>query len=607
MAQASTQFSNVIMFEQAKSLRSLKELSEKVDSSKKSSEETKSTKVVETLNDNLKTLAQKIEDQTKITIRNAIKGGAGAEKAEQINSKDVKLARGEDGKGSRLRKILLGGDQTEDIKKNNWMGKYSPGMAVSGWLDKREQKQAYKKEEGDFVKGAIQNDPRAIALKNLKGEEYAAEDAKKRFAELKEKEKELTEAQKRIDESKAAGYAPKVKDIEARDKATKKIMEIDPREQSRLKADAKKEIQEGKVTKEPKHTEKTEDQQEDSRIQAQSASEMINLQKGEAANETTMGQTLIQSLEVQKQTLEAIKAGGTGGGEGGSLLDTAADLMGKGKGKLAKAGPMLGKAAGFLGRHAGKIGAIGGVAMGAYDAYTGWGDANEQLAAGKITEDQANVKKAEAVGGGTGGAAGALGGAAAGAAIGSVVPVVGTAIGGLVGGALGYWGGSEIGKKAGGALTEGYQGAKKWLGFGGDEKKDEGVKPQVTKASMETLADEPVQKGKPLSPNQMAVANMSMKMGNKLSPLAQEAYDLAKKQPMSEVVAKPVTDSPITNASKNNEDLKAASASGKKPEETKTVLNTSNNVVNNNTTQAARKSVRSDEPSSNRYFNSRYA
>ena len=70
------------------------------------------------------------------------------------------------------------------------MGKYSPGMAVSGWLDKREQKQAYKKEEGEFVKGAIQNDPRAIALKNLKGEDYAAEDAKKRFAELKEKEKE---------------------------------------------------------------------------------------------------------------------------------------------------------------------------------------------------------------------------------------------------------------------------------------------------------------------------------------------------------------------------------------------------------------------------------
>jgi hypothetical protein len=592
MAQASTQFSNVIMFEQAKSLRNLKDLSEKVDSSQKNSDDNKSTKLAENLNQNLKTLAEKIEEQTKITIKNAIKGGFGSEKAEQINSKDVKLARGEDGKGSRLRKILLGGDQTEDIKKNNWMGKYSPGMAVSGWLDKREQKQAYKKEEGEFVKGAIQNDPRAIALKNLKGEDYAAEDAKKRFAELKEKEKELTEAQKRIDESKAAGYAPKVKDVKARDDATKKIMEIDPREQSRLKADAKKDIQEGKV-KEPKHTEKTEDQQEDSKIQAESASEMINLQKGEAANETTMGQTLIQSLEIQKQMLEALKEGGAGGG--GSLLDTASDLMGKGKGKLGKAGSMLGKTAGFLGKDAGKIGAIGGIAMGAYDAYTGWGDANEQLAAGTITEDQANVKKSEAVGGGVGGAAGAWGGAAAGAAIGSVVPVVGTAIGGLVGGALGYMGGSAIGKKAGGAITEGYQGAKKWLGFGEQE-----IDPAT---------------GKPVESGLSKFAGGAKDMFMKYTPAGMAASALMNNKDSlvsgAQSVGKGATSAvswlgdKLFGGSKENEDLKAAS--GKKPEETKTVLNTSNNVVNNNTTQAARKSVRSDDPSSNRYFNSRYA
>jgi len=595
MAQASTQFSNVIMFEQAKSLRNLKELSEKVDSSQKNNEDTKSTKVVETLNENLKTLAQKIEDQTKITIRNAIKGGAGVEKAEQVNSKDVKLARGEDGKGSRLRKILLGGDQTEDIKKNNWMGKFSPGMAVSGWLDKREQKQAYKKEEGEFVKGAIQNDPRAIALKNLKGEDYAAEDAKKRFAELKEKEKELKEAQKRIDESKAAGYAPKVKDVKARDDATKQIMEIDPREQSRLKADAKKDIQEGKV-KEPKHTEKSEDQQEDSRIQAQSASEMINLQKGEAANETSMGQTLIQSLEIQKQMLEALKEGGAGGGSGGgSMLETASDLLGKGKGKLAKAGGMLSKTAGFLGRHAGKIGAIGGVAMGAYDAYTGYNDAEDAVQRGEITKEEGQVKKGEAIGGGVGGAGGAFAGAAAGAAIGSVVPVVGTAIGGLVGGALGYYGGSEIGKKAGGAITEGYQGAKSWLGFGKEE-----IDPAT---------------GKPKESGLSKFAGGAKDMFMKYTPAGMAAGAIMNNKDSlvsgAESVGKGVTSTAswlgdkLFGGSKENEDLKAAS--GKKPEETKTVLNTSNNVVNNNTTQAARKSVRSDEPSSNRYFNSRYA
>ena len=89
------------------------------------------------------------------------------------------------------------------------------------------------------------------------------------------------------------------------------------------------------------------------------------------STEHEMGATLIQSLETQKQMLESLKKMADapkeeGGSSGGSLLESAADLAGKG-GK----GKMLGKAAGFLGRNAGKIGAIGGVAMGAYDAYSG--------------------------------------------------------------------------------------------------------------------------------------------------------------------------------------------------------------------------------------------
>lgn len=593
MAQAS-QFSNVIMFEQAKSLRNLKDLSENVESSKKSAEEAKSTKVVETLNENLKTLAQKIQEQTKATIKSAVQGGYGAEKAEQINSKDIKLARGEDGKGSRLRKILLGGDQTEDIKKNNWMGKYSPGMAVSGWLDKREQKQAYKKEEGEFVKGALENDPKTMRLAKSKGADIATEDAKKRFADIKKLEKDISDAQKRIDASKAAGYAPNAKDIKARDKATAQIMKADPREQSKLKADAKKEVEAAS-----KHTEKSEDQFEADKQQQANASDMLNVQKTEAANETKMGETLIQSLEVQKQMLEALKEGGTGGGEGGSLLDTATDLMGKGKGKLGKAGSMLGKTAGFLGKHAGKIGAIGGIAMGAYDAYTGWGDANEQLAAGQITEDQANVKKSEAVGGGVGGAAGAWGGAAAGAAIGSVVPVVGTAIGGLVGGALGYMGGSAIGKKAGGAITEGYQGAKKWLGFGEQEIDPATGKPAESGLSKFASGTKDVLMK--YTPAGMAATAL---MNNK-DTLVSGAQSIGKGVSSAATSATSWLGEKLFGASKQNEDLKAETT--KKPEEKKTVVNSSTNIVNNNTTQAARKSVRSDEPSSNRYFNNRFA
>lgn len=235
--------------------------------------------------------------------------------------------------------------------------------------------------------------------------------------------------------------------------------------------------------------------------------------QAEAANTiTSLGETLKSSLEVQQQTLESLKelvglqketletaktkeGGGSGNGEGGnSLLDTASDLLGNGKGKLKglakKSMPMLKKAGSFLGRNAGKIGAVAGVAAGAYEAYSGWGDANEQVASGEITEDQADEKKGSAVGGGVGGAAGAWGGAAAGAAIGSVVPVVGTAIGGVVGGALGYMAGSGVGSKVGGALVSGYK------SIFGTREEEEQLKKQQGLAPTPTLANKQVEPAK---------------------------------------------------------------------------------------------------------------
>lgn len=147
-------------------------------------------------------------------------------------------------------------------------------------------------------------------------------------------------------------------------------------------------------------------------------------------------------------------------------------------------------------------GAVLGVAGGAYEAYSGWQDANAEeatankdieakVASGEITEkeavqlkaetsDKTDVKKGEAVGGGAGGALGALGGAAVGAAIGSAVPIVGTVIGGVVGGALGYAAGTELGKKAGGALVSGYKGVKSFFGFGKEEKKEPKMGQAVT-------------------------------------------------------------------------------------------------------------------------------
>lgn len=162
----------------------------------------------------------------------------------------------------------------------------------------------------------------------------------------------------------------------------------------------------------------------------------------------------------------AVVASETGGGLGG-MLGTGGVLKGITGGISRAAGGLTKGAGGLIKGIGGKaLGAIGGAAMGAYDAYTGYSNAAAQQEAGLITADQADVKKTAAISGGVGGAGGAMAGAAAGAALGSVVPVVGTAIGGIVGGALGYYGGSEVGKTAGEYGAKAYKGIKGM--FGGD-------------------------------------------------------------------------------------------------------------------------------------------
>jgi hypothetical protein len=174
-----------------------------------------------------------------------------------------------------------------------------------------------------------------------------------------------------------------------------------------------------------------------------------------------------------------------GGGGGMGLMDMLGltGLGGRVLGGVKTAGRFLGGAAltgaKFIGRNP-LLMAGTAVAAGAYTGYKGYQAAGERedaenkrteadLAAGKITQEQADerklksgesstVGKSKSVGKGTGmavgGAAGALKGAALGAALGSVVPVVGTAIGGLLGGAIGGIGGSYLGGKAGDYLGE---------------------------------------------------------------------------------------------------------------------------------------------------------
>ena len=561
----------------------VKQLSEKIAVTKADEQLKQTTQ----LNENLKSLKEVIKDNIKLSIKN----GGGDKIAKGIQNAEAERPQ------SKLKTMLFGSQSKEDVKNASWTTKLgfkkSPTMALYDWVDNKEKKQARAKEKEAFVESAIKNDKRGIALKNLKGEDYAREDAGKRFEAIKAKEAEIANVQKTIDEQQAAGYNPKKKDVKARDALAAEVAEMDPRRRKDYLAEP---------TSKKEKTEKTEDQAEAETSSAKAAAAMV-------ATEGAIGSTLIQSLETHKQQLETLgkilvameAVAENGGGGGGGLLSAAADVASsvgkKGMGKVAQMGS---KAAGFLGKHAGKIGAIGGVAMGAYDAYSGWSDANDKLAAGEITQDQANVQKSEAVGGGVGGAGGALAGAAAGAAIGSVVPVVGTAIGGVVGGALGYMGGSAIGSKVGGALTEGYQGVRNF--FGGKPKEQQ---PVVTSSSKEQylLADEPVEKGKPLSQNQMAVAEMKMKMGNKLNPLEQEAYDLAKQ---AKVSTPNLTEPAVASGSKANEEIKADTVNGGG---SATVVNAPTNVTNNNSSAPApmRSPIRNQESSVSKYINSRFA
>lgn len=510
-------------------------------------------------------------------------------------------------------------------------GSKGKGGMFEGFLSKREDKMADKRlaamEKREFVSGAMENDPGTIGVTNLQGKRNIKERIKgqlagrayagKKFEALKSKEDEIVSATDAIKASRKAGYAPKVKDVTAQKKATKELFEMDDmREKSQDRAEARAEKtkvkedrrQEKVMAKESvirpvtsttfSKTSEAEEEGQAERKKFEADSVGVESKQVEAI--TAMGATLLASLEVHKAMLEAIKAGGTGGG-GGSLIGDALDAASSlGKGALKRGGGMLGKAAGFLGRNAGKIGAIGGVAMGAYDAYSGWSDASEAEARGEITKDEANVKKSEAVGGGVGGAAGAWGGAAAGAAIGSVVPVVGTAIGGLVGGALGYMGGSALGSKAGGALTKGYQNVKGFLGFGGDDK---AAKVEQSKGEWTEIANQRVEPGKELTKEQMAAIQMSTSMGNSYSPEIMAQYNKQKNlvQPEGSGTANAIQAK--TNELNDTKDA-AANKGGGNNIVAAPVTNINNSNTANNQT---RMPVRSEDSTLNRYVQSRYA
>jgi hypothetical protein len=198
----------------------------------------------------------------------------------------------------------------------------------------------------------------------------------------------------------------------------------------------------------------------------------------------------LQNLPVTKKLDELItvvkEKEFTAAGGGGSLLDSAKDLLGD-RGKAG--GGAAGKTAGRFSKLA-TIGKVGGAALavagGAYAAYSGFSEASDEQKAqladieakkksGELTADQAAAmtkqvneqateKKGGAIGQGTGIAAGGIAGMKLGAALGSFAGPVGTVVGGVAGGALGAFAGSSLGKKAGelgGSVVNWFKGEEK--------------------------------------------------------------------------------------------------------------------------------------------------
>jgi hypothetical protein len=171
-----------------------------------------------------------------------------------------------------------------------------------------------------------------------------------------------------------------------------------------------------------------------------------------------------RKADSDKKLLDAIKGIETsGGGALGGIADMAGNMIGRrGVGAAAGKAGKLGKLGAFAAKNSKMLKIGGGVLAGgiaAYEGYSDYKDADEQVKSGAITKDEGDIKKTGAVTGAAGGLGGALGGAALGTMI---MPGVGTVIGGAIGGIAG----SKVGKGIG------EWGSKTWKGLTGGSNKE---------------------------------------------------------------------------------------------------------------------------------------
>lgn len=202
------------------------------------------------------------------------------------------------------------------------------------------------------------------------------------------------------------------------------------------------------------------------------------------------------------------------------IFNTIKDYMNMIPGKKS----MAGMAMNFLGRNVGKIAAPAAGLVGAYDAYSGMGEADRKLSAGEISEDQATVEKGRAVGGGVAGAFGGGYGAVIGAGLGSFLGPAGTVLGGMAGGYLGNMIGSGVGGVVGETATSGYQSIRNgvsWL-TGGDSKNNISA---VESNQAESLRPVAIPTSVPASPTVNAVSNVTNNSTKVIQPPTRATND----------------------------------------------------------------------------------
>ncbi len=344
---------------------------------------------------------------------------------------------------------------------------------------------------------------------------------------------------------------------------------------------------------------------------------------------------LLKKADENKESADTEEGGGSAmsaiGGAAAGWWGRAKGIVSKGKNFLSKGG------------RAAAAGTVLAGGFGAYEAYSGMSDADTDLAAGKITEDQANVKKGSAIGSGVAGAFGTAFGATVGSALGP--------LGTIAGGYIGHKIGSAVGDVAGEIGVAGYQGIRNLFGGPGEEEpKKKGwkhpdsvngvpwdkltpeqqqhskdfsrsVKSRARKSRKELRAsnrkldeagvpwtqegDKMVRKGtflggdvvmpgKDLTSNQMAAVEMGTSMGNDYSPEIMGQYNKQKAARVAPV--EPPSNEGLSKVKENKTEAPA-----------QTINNMAN--VQNNSTKVVTPPVSpsNDDPTVLRYGASRYS